>query len=99
MLSGGQRQMLGVSLALVKRPRLLLLDEPSLGIAPNLVERLMKSLGGIRTTLATSIVLVDQAIRSAIDISDRVYVMRMGRIVLSGRSSEMGEDTDLWRYF
>lgn len=98
-LSGGQRQMLAVSLALVKRPRLLILDEPSLGIAPNLVQRLMENLITIRDTLDTSILLIDQAARSALRVADHAYVMKMGKIIADAPATELAAQKDLWQYF
>ncbi len=98
-LSGGQRQMLAVSLALVKRPRLLILDEPTLGIAPNLVQRLMASLATIRDSAGASILLIDQAVGSAIAIADFVHILKMGNIVHAGPAANLRGEADLWQYF
>lgn len=98
-LSGGQRQMLAVSMALVKGPELLILDEPTLGIAPILVQRLMQSLVSIRDELGTSILLIEQAIHATLKIADYAYVMRMGKIELAAPAAEALKDPGLWRYF
>jgi branched-chain amino acid transport system ATP-binding protein len=98
-LSGGQRQMLAVSLALVKRPKLLLLDEPSLGIAPNLVQRMMESMRTIRDQIGSGVLLVEQAVQAALSVADYVYVMRMGRMVAAAPAEEVRRQPDLWRYF
>lgn len=98
-LSGGQRQMLGVSITLVRRPSLLILDEPSLGIAPNLVQRLMESLVQIRDSLGTSILLIDQAVRSALRVADHAYVLKSGRVALDAPAAGLRDEDDLWQYF
>lgn len=80
-LSGGERQMLAISRALMAYPKLLLLDEPSTGLSPILVAELFRVLKDLRTTLKTSILLVEQNVREALHIADRAYVMKAGRIV------------------
>lgn len=90
-LSGGQQQMVAVGRGLMARPRLLLLDEPSLGLAPMLVGELMDVIAALRER-GLSILLVEQNARMALKIADRAYVMEAGAIVLEGQSSQLLED-------
>ena len=90
-LSGGQQQMLAIARALMARPRLLMMDEPSMGLAPIIVEQLADALLAIRRTGVT-VLLVEQNARLALDISDYAYFLQLGEVVLEGPSSEMKED-------
>ncbi len=90
-LSGGQQQMLAIGRALMTRPRLLLLDEPSMGLAPRLVAEIFATIRSLKDA-ATTILLVDQNARAALAISDRAYVLEVGRIALSGRGDELLDD-------
>ncbi len=90
-LSGGQQQMLAIGRALMGKPRLLLLDEPSMGLAPRLVAEIFARIAALKT-LGTTILLVDQNARAALGIADRGYVMETGRVVLSGSASELLHD-------
>ena len=87
-LSGGEQQMLAIGRALVARPRLLLLDEPSLGLAPKFVTRIFLTLRELKQEGKT-ILLVEQNARQALQVADRGYVMERGRIVLSGSGQEL----------
>ncbi len=86
-LSGGQQQMLAVAQGLVRRPRLLMLDEPSAGLSPVLVDRVLSVAGALRDA-GTAILLVEQLIEKALGLADRVYAMAQGRIVLEAATSE-----------
>jgi branched-chain amino acid transport system ATP-binding protein len=88
MLSGGQQQMLAMGRALMARPRLLLLDEPSMGLAPRLVEEVFARVAELKRR-STTIFLVDQNARAALAVADRAYVIETGRIVLSGTGAEL----------
>jgi len=87
-LSGGEQQMLAIGRALVARPSLLLLDEPSLGLAPKFITRIFQTLRELRKEGKT-ILLVEQNARQALQIADRGYVMERGRIVLNGNGAEL----------
>ena len=93
-LSGGQQQMLAIGRALMARPRLLLLDEPSMGLAPRLVEEIFACVRGLRAA-DTAIFLVDQNARAALSIADRGYVLETGRIVLAGSGAELLADASV----
>jgi len=86
-LSGGQQQMLAVAQGLVRRPRLLMLDEPSAGLSPVLVDRVLAAMGRLRAA-GTAILLVEQLIEKALAASDRVYALARGSIVLEARTDE-----------
>ncbi len=90
-LSGGERQMLAVGRALMSRPKLLMLDEPSLGLAPLVVKEIFRTIDALRKTGVTTL-LVEQNARAALDTADYGYVLEMGEIVLQGVASELATD-------
>jgi branched-chain amino acid transport system ATP-binding protein len=90
-LSGGEQQMLAMGRALMSRPRLLLLDEPSLGLAPLVVHTIFEAIEEIRSK-GTTILLVEQNAHAALKHSDRAYVLETGKIVMEGPSSELAAD-------
>jgi branched-chain amino acid transport system ATP-binding protein len=90
-LSGGEQQMLAIGRALMSRPRLLLLDEPSLGLAPLMVERIFGTIAELKRQGRT-ILLVEQNVHQALDIADRAYVMETGRITLDGPAEVLRHD-------
>ena len=87
-LSGGERQMLAVGRALMARPKLLMLDEPSLGLAPLIVREIFRVLADLRRT-GVSILLVEQNARAALQLADFGYVLEMGEVALAGSSDEL----------
>jgi branched-chain amino acid transport system ATP-binding protein len=90
-LSGGQQQMLAIGRALMSDPRLLLLDEPSMGLAPVLVDQILDVVVALRNSGVT-ILLVEQNVTAALAISDRAYVIETGRIVFTGASRDLADD-------
>jgi len=90
-LSGGEQQMLAIGRALMSRPKLLLLDEPSLGLAPIIVSRIFKIIEEINRQ-GTTILLVEQNAKAALRLATRAYVMESGRIVMQGPASELAND-------
>ena len=90
-LSGGEQQMLAIARALVPRPRLMVLDEPSMGLAPKLVRAIFSIIAGIRAE-GMSILVVEQNARQALRIADRAYVLESGQIALSGAARELADD-------
>jgi branched-chain amino acid transport system ATP-binding protein len=97
-LSGGEQQMLAIGRALMSRPRLLLLDEPSLGLAPLMVERIFETIAELKRQGRT-ILLVEQNVHHALDIADRAYVMETGRITLDGPAEVLRRDPQVERSY
>jgi branched-chain amino acid transport system ATP-binding protein len=93
-LSGGEQQMLAIARALMSRPRLLLLDEPSLGLAPAIIERIFLMIAELKSSGLT-ILLVEQNAAHALAIADRAYVLRLGVVAASGPAAEIRAATDL----
>ncbi|KRR28830.1 ABC transporter ATP-binding protein, partial [Bradyrhizobium retamae] len=97
-LSGGEQQMLAIGRALMSRPRLIMFDEPSLGLAPNIVERTFAIIRGIRDS-GTTVLLVEQNAFAALEMCDHAYLLEGGRIVLSGAGAEMIENEHVRRAY
>ncbi len=97
-LSGGQQKQLAVGMAMLVRPELLLLDEPSLGLSPNIVHELGKVLQEIQA-MGTTILLVEQNVKMAISLAQRIYVMRTGQIILEDTRENMLQRESLWDLF
>jgi branched-chain amino acid transport system ATP-binding protein len=98
-LSGGQQQMLVIGRALMAKPKLLLLDEPSLGLSPLLVSTIFESIARINRELRTSILLVEQNAKVALGVSHRGYVLENGRIVMEGTRDELLNNEDLKEFY
>ncbi len=93
-LSGGEQQQLAIARALMSRPKLLMLDEPSLGLAPILVEEIFSLVEGLRETGVT-ILIVEQNVKRTLELADRAYLINNGRIEMSGQADEILEQVDI----
>ncbi len=98
-LSGGEQQMLVIGRGLMAHPKLMLLDEPSLGLAPLLVEEIFEEIKLISTTEGMAILLVEQNARVALNTADYAYVMENGRVVLDGTSDQLKENEDIKEFY
>jgi branched-chain amino acid transport system ATP-binding protein len=98
-LSGGQQQMLSIARALVTRPKLLMLDEPSTGLAPTLVKDVMELVRRIKDEAGVSVLLVEQNVAAALAIANRAYLMKSGRIIRAARPDELYDAATLWSLF
>ncbi|MCS6881958.1 MAG: ABC transporter ATP-binding protein [Oscillochloridaceae bacterium] len=98
-LSGGEQQMLAIGRALMARPRLIMLDEPSLGLAPLLVEEIFRIIKRINKEQGTTILLVEQNARLALDAADHAYIMENGRIVLDGSPADLKDNADVREFY
>ena len=99
LLSGGEQQMLAVARALMLRPRLLLLDEPSFGLAPLIVADIFKILGAINRTDRVSLLIVEQNANLALDLADRAYLIETGRVVIGGPAATIRNDDSVRRAY
>lgn len=97
-LSGGEQQMLAIGRALISRPKVMLLDEPSLGLAPLITVEIFKAIREINQE-GTTILFVEQNSRIALENSDRAYVLQVGQVVMSGKSSELIENDEIKRAY
>ncbi len=98
-LSGGEQQMLAIGRALMSRPAMLLLDEPSMGLAPQVVRDIFKLIVRLKAERGLTVLLVEQNARAALKIADRGYVLETGRIVLQGPADELLENRDVQRAY
>jgi branched-chain amino acid transport system ATP-binding protein len=99
VLSGGQQQMLSIARALLNRPRCLLMDEPSIGLAPKLFQDLLRPIRELQQSLGLSILLVEQNVKEALKISDRVVVMKSGVIIREARPDELSDNSKLMELY
>src|ERR671919_1577864 len=98
-LSGGEQQMLAIGRALMARPKLLMLDEPSLGLAPRLVAEIFEIIQRLNEELETTVLVVEQNARSALEIASHGFVMENGRIVLDGPAGELAKNPDVMEFY
>ena len=98
-LSGGEQQMLAIGRALMARPKLVMLDEPSLGLAPLLVHEIFEIIKRINREQGATILLVEQNARLALDVADYAYIMENGRIVLTGEPAALKENADVREFY
>jgi branched-chain amino acid transport system ATP-binding protein len=97
-LSGGEQQILAIGRALMARPRLLMLDEPSMGLAPRMVTQVYQILAELKAA-GTTILLVEQNARAALKVADRGYVLETGRIILDGSATDLRDDPEVQRAY
>lgn len=97
-LSGGEQQMLAIGRALMAKPKMLLLDEPSMGLAPLVVKEILRVIEGLRDE-GTTVLLVEQNARAALTIASRAYVMETGRIVMEGPADELSSNPEIQRAY
>lgn len=98
-LSGGEQQMLAIGRALMARPRLLMLDEPSLGLAPLLVQEIFGYIKQLNAETGLTVLVVEQNARRALEVADHGYIMEQGRIVLEGAADELRENPDVKEFY
>jgi branched-chain amino acid transport system ATP-binding protein len=98
-LSGGQQQMLAIGMALMHAPRLMILDEPSLGLAPNLVDKVMEAIRTVNQRFGTTILMVEQNVRSTLPIADRVCVLKTGLKIYDGPPGPLHDRVELMKLF
>ena len=99
LMSGGEQQMLAVGMALMTKPKTLLLDEPTAGLAPAAATSILASLRAINERLATTIIMVEQNVLAALEVVERALVLRAGQIVFDGQSGDLGRKEELWSWF
>jgi len=98
-LSGGEQQMLAIGRAMMTRPRLILLDEPSMGLAPLVVQEIFRIIENLRSEHDTTILLVEQNAKAALKLADRAYVLETGKVILEGASSDLLENKEVQRAY
>ena len=98
-LSGGEQQMLALARALVPKPKLLMLDEPSLGLSPNIVESVFEKVRRINEETGVTVLIVEQKVRDVLRIAKRAYGMRLGRIALEGDANDLLDGDKLKHLF
>ena len=98
-LSGGEQQMVAIGISLIVRPKLLLMDEPSLGLSPLLAENIMENIKEVNKRFGSSVLLVEQNLKQAFSIANRAYVMKMGKIILEEDAQSMLSRESFWDLF
>jgi branched-chain amino acid transport system ATP-binding protein len=98
-MSGGEQQMLALGMALMTKPKWLLLDEPSTGLAPVIVRNVMRRLAEINERMGVGLIVVEQNVPATLKIVEQTIILRSGQIVFQGSAAELGGNMDLWKWF
>jgi len=98
-MSGGEQQMLALGMALMTKPKWLLLDEPSTGLAPVIVRNVMRRLGEINERMGVGLIVVEQNVPATLKMVEQTMILRSGQIVFQGSAQELSKNTDLWKWF
>ena len=98
-MSGGEQQMLGLGMALMTKPKWLLLDEPSTGLAPVIVRNVMRRLADINERTGVGLIVVEQNVPATLKMVEQAVILRSGQIAFQGSAEELGRNTDLWKWF
>jgi branched-chain amino acid transport system ATP-binding protein len=98
-MSGGEQQMLALGMALMTKPKWLLLDEPTTGLAPVIVRNVMRRLADINARMGVGLIVVEQNVPATLKIVDQTLILRSGSVVFQGSSAELGNNADLWKWF
>jgi branched-chain amino acid transport system ATP-binding protein len=98
-MSGGEQQMLALGMALMTKPKWLLLDEPSTGLAPVIVRNVMRRLADINERTGVGLILVEQNVPATLKMVEQAVILRSGQIAFQGSAEELGRNTDLWKWF
>lgn len=98
-MSGGEQQMLALGMALMTRPKWLLLDEPSTGLAPVIVRNVMDRLRDVNERFGTGLIVVEQNVPATLKLVDRAVIIKSGAVVFDGKAQELSDNKDLWKWF
>jgi branched-chain amino acid transport system ATP-binding protein len=98
-MSGGEQQMLALGMALMTKPKWMLLDEPATGLAPVIVGNVMRRLGEINARMGVGLIVVEQNVPATLKMVEQTVILRSGRIVFRGSAAELSDNADLWKWF
>jgi len=98
-MSGGEQQMLALGMALMTKPKWMLLDEPSTGLAPVIVRNVMRRLADINERMGVGLIMVEQNVPATLAVVEQTAILRSGRIVFQGSAAELSDNADLWKWF